>query len=134
MSARESIDSRRTAILALAAGEMDRARSRRVRRARVATAAVVLALGAAVAAVLPRTASGPAAPRTLAIDFQTVTTAPASIDFTVVRETTVPLLDTLTDREAEQALEDAGYCVRILRVEDRPMLVDCATGAPSVIR
>ena len=76
----------------------------------------------------------PAAPRALAIDFQTVTTAPASIDFTVVRETTVPLLDTLTDREAEQALEDAGYCVRILRVEDRPMLVDCATGAPSVIR
>ena len=134
MSARESIDSRRTAILALAAGEMDRARSRRVRRARIATAAAVLALGAAVAAVLPRAAPLTAAPRALAIDFQTVATAPGSIDFAVVRETAVPLLDTLTDREAEQALEEAGYCVRILRVEDRPMLVDCSTGAPSVIR
>jgi len=134
MSARESVESRRSAILALAGGEMDRARSRRVRRARIATAVAVVALGAAVAAVLPRAAPQPAAPRALAIDFKTVTTAPASIDFAVVRGTTVPLLDTLTDREAEQALEEAGYCVRIFRVEDRPMLVDCATGAQSVIR
>jgi len=134
MSAGESIESRRSAILALAAGEMDRARSRRVRRARIATAAAIVALGAAVATVLPRNAQQPAATRALAIDFQSVTTAPESVDFAIVRETTVPLLDTLTDREAEQALAEAGYCVKIFRVRDQPMLVDCSTGAPAAIR
>ncbi|MFZ4749484.1 MAG: hypothetical protein ACOYMM_03135 [Phycisphaerales bacterium] len=134
MNPTDSIESRRTAILARAAGEMDRARSRRVRRARIATAAVILALGAAVAAVLPRATPQAAEQRTLAIDFQTVTTTTRSLDFTIVRETTVPLLDTLTDAEAEQALVEAGYCVKIFRVQDRPMLVDCATGMRAVIR
>lgn len=134
MSAGESIESRRSAILALAAGEMDRARSRRVRRARIATAAAIVALGAAVATVLPRNAHQPAASSALAIDFQSVATAPESVDFAIVRETTVPLLDTLTDREAEQALAEAGYCVRILHVRNQPMLVDCTTGAPAAIR
>jgi len=134
MSPGESIESRRSAILARAADEMDRARSRRVRRARIATAAAVIALGAAVAAVLPRNVQQPAATRSLAIDFQSVTTAPESVDFAIVHETTVPLLDTLTDREAEQALTEAGYCVKILRVRNQPMLVDCTTGAPAAIR
>ena len=134
MNTGESIESRRSAILALAAGEMDRARSRRVRRARIAAAAAIVALGAAIATVLPRNAQQPAATRTLAIDFQSVTTAPESVDFAIVRETTVPLLDTLTDREAEDALVESGYCVRILRVRNQPMLVDCSTGAPAAIR
>jgi len=134
MSGRESIESRRSAILALAGAEMDCARSRRVRRARIATAAAIVALGAAVAAVLPRATHQPAESRVLAIDFQSVATAPESVDFAIVRETTVPLLDTLTDDEAEAALEDAGYCVKILRVRDEPMLVDCTTGAHAAIR
>jgi len=134
MSGRESIESRRSAILALAGAEMDCARSRRVRRARIATAAAIVALGAAVAVMLPREAPQPAATSVLAIDFESVTTTPQSVDFAIVRETTVPLLDTLTDDEAEAALEDAGYCVKILRVRDEPMLVDCTTGAHAAIR
>lgn len=134
MSAGESIESRRSAILALAAGEMDRARSRRVRRARIATAAAIVALGAVVAVVLPRVVPQPAATRALAIDFQSVATTPQSVDFAIVRETGVPLLDTLTDREAEAALEEAGHCVRLLRMGAKTQLVDCSSGMPAVIR
>ena len=134
MNPTDSIGSRRTVILARAAGEMDRARSRRVRRARIATAAVILALGAAVAAVLPRATPQAAERRTLAIDFATVGPIPGRIDFATVEATDAPVLDTLTDAEAEQALVEAGYCVKIFRVQDRPLLVDCATGMRAVIR
>ncbi len=133
MNAGESIESRRSAILALAASEMDRARSRRVRRARIATAAAIVALGTSVAVVFPRVVPQPPPPRLLAIDFQSVSTTAESVDFAIVQETTVPLLDTLTDHEAEEALAEAGYCVRILRVRDQPMLVDCTTGAHAMI-
>jgi hypothetical protein len=134
MSPRESTESRRSAILALAAGRMDRARSRRIRVARIATTAAVVALGAAVAAVLPRAAHQPAAPRALAIDFRWVATVPESVDFSIVRESGVPILDTLTDDEAEAALEEAGYCVRLLRMDAKTQLVDCSSGMPAVIR
>lgn len=133
MSAPESVESRRRSILALAGDQMDRARTRRVRRARIATAAALVAVAAAVSALLPRTATQPTDQRTLAIDFRSVSTITASVDFAVVRDTGVPLLDTLTDDEAEDALADAGYCVKIFRVRDQPMLVDCSTGSPAIL-
>ena len=40
----------------------------------------------------------------------------------------------LTDDEAEAVLDDAGYCVRLLRMRKRTRLVDCSTGSPTVIR
>ncbi|MEY2714203.1 MAG: hypothetical protein RIT24_546 [Planctomycetota bacterium] len=134
MNAGESIESRRSAILALAAGEMDRARSRRVRRARIATAAAIVALGAVVAVMLPREVPQPAATRAFAIDFQSIRTTTESVDFSIVRGSGVPLLDTLTDDEAEAALEEAGYCVRLLRMDAKTQLVDCSSGKPAVIR
>ena len=130
----DSVASRRSAILAAATGAMDRARAGRVRRARIATATVVLALVAAVAAVLPRATPQAAEQRTLAIDFATFGPIPGRIDFATVEATDAPVLDTLTDAEAEQALVEAGYCVKIFRVQDRPLLVDCATGMRAVIR
>jgi hypothetical protein len=52
----------------------------------------------------------------------------------VVDATSTPLLDTLTDDEAEEALAESGYCVRILRVDNRPLLVDCTTGRTAIVR
>ena len=72
--------------------------------------------------------------RTLAIDFASVAARPTTIDFAVVDSSPVPVLDTLTDLEAEQALAESGYCVRILRVENRPLLVDCGTGGVAILR
>jgi hypothetical protein len=145
----ESVASRRSAILTAAAGEMARARTRRIRRTRAATALALIALGAAVAVVLqravPTSTDHPNTAHRHAIDFQvagttavvidyaTVGHAPSTLDFAVVHSTDAPVLDTLTDTEAEQALADAGYCVKIFRVRDNPMLVDCTTGARAVI-
>jgi hypothetical protein len=56
------------------------------------------------------------------------------VDFAKIRETTVPQLDTLTDDEAEEGLDDTGYCVRLLRMREGTRLVDCSTGSPAVIR
>jgi hypothetical protein len=145
----DSVASRRSAILTAAAGEMVRARTRRIRRARTATALALIALGATVAIVLqravptstdhPKTAHRHAidfqvtGTTAVAIDYATVGYAPSSLDFAIVQSTDAPVLDTLTDAEAEQALAEAGYCVKIFRVQDNPMLVDCSTGARAVL-
>ena len=145
----DSVASRRSAILTAAAGEMARSRRRRVRRARIATAIAVVALGTTAAIVLQRAATTPTIPHGLAkehsidfevagataavIDFAVVGSTASTIDFAIVDSTSAPVLDTLTDAEAEQALADAGYCVKIFRVQDNPMLVDCTTGARAVI-
>jgi hypothetical protein len=70
----------------------------------------------------------------LAIDFAIVREVRPMVDFATIRETTVPQLDTLTDDEAEAVLDDAGYCVRLLRMRGGTRLVDCSTGSPTVIR
>ena len=70
----------------------------------------------------------------MAIDFAIVRELRPMVDFATIRETTVPQLDTLTDDEAEAVLDDAGYCVRLLRMRKRTRLVDCSTGSPTVIR
>ena len=69
-----------------------------------------------------------------AIDFAIVREFPTAIDFATVGSTAGPLLDTLTDDEVELALEESGYCARLMRVRDRVRLVDCSTGMPMVIR
>jgi hypothetical protein len=69
-----------------------------------------------------------------AIDFAIVREFPTTIDFGTVGSTAGPLLDTLTDDEVELALEESGYCARLMRVRDRVRLVDCSTGMPMVIR
>ena len=145
----ESVASRRSAILTAAAGEMARARTRRIRRARTATALALIALGATVAILRQRSVPTPAdrpsiadrhaidfqvtGTTAVAIDYASVGSAPSILDFAIVHSTDAPVLDTLTDAEAEQALADAGYCVKIFRVQDNPMLVDCSTGARAVI-
>lgn len=142
MNEPDSVQSRRAAILAAAAGELQRARARRIRNARVAAASAILALGTILLAVLPRSASTQADPRFLtavdtsrhAIDFASVSGRPIAIDFAIADSSGVPVLDTLTDAEAEQALAEGGRCVKIFRVENRPLLVDCTTGLPAVLR
>jgi hypothetical protein len=134
MTPRDTVQSRRGAILAAAASEMHRAGRRRLRNTRVATAAIVAAIGVVAALLLPRGATTVHEQRTLAIDFATVAARPTTIDFAIVDSSTVPVLDTLTDREAEEALAESGYCVKILRVEERPLLVDCTTGSVAVLR
>lgn len=71
------------------------------------------------------TGDGAGGTRALAIDFASVvpTGAPST-----------RRVELLTDREAEQALAESGLCARILRVSDRPLLVDCRTGARLAIR
>jgi len=134
----ESVQARRDTILTAAGSALDAARARRVRRARIVTAAVVLAV-AAVATRL-RTARDEAMPQPpivathSAIDFAIVREVPTAIDFATVSSTAGPLLDTLTDDEVEVALEESGYCARLMRVRDRMRLVDCSTGMPMVIR
>ncbi len=159
---------RRDAILGAAADAMARARARRVRRARILSAACVAALLSGVVASISRTTATPRDEPTLAIDFAIERTTRRSIDFVAVRARSTddaagdaagiganggtPTLaidfasvasmpaaparrvDLLTDAEAEAALAESGLCVRILRVEGRPLLVDCRTGAPAAIR
>lgn len=134
MTPHDTVRSRRTAILTAASGEMHRARRRRVRNARIATATLVASIGVVAAMLLPRGATTLHEQRTLAIDFASVAARPTTIDFAVVDSSPVPVLDTLTDLEAEQALAESGYCVRILRVENRPLLVDCGTGGVAILR
>ncbi len=138
MNAHDSVHSRRAAILAAAGGELHRARARRVRNARIASAAAILAFGAIVLSMLSRNGSTNADPRSLAsnhaIDYAAVGPGPIVVDFAVVSSSVVPMLDTLSDAEAEQALAESGRCVKIFRVENRPMLVDCATGRLATIR
>ena len=69
-----------------------------------------------------------------AIDFAVVHKVSLAIDFATVGSTTAPLLDALTDDEVEAALEESGYCARLLRMRDRTRLVDCSTGTLTVIR
>lgn len=71
------------------------------------------------------TGDGAGGTRALAIDFASVvpTGAPST-----------RRVELLTDGEAEQALAESGLCARILRVSDRPLLVDCRTGARLAIR
>ena len=155
---------RRDAILGAAADAMARARARRVRRARILSAACVAALLSGVVASISRTTATPRDEPTLAIDFAIERTTRRSIDFVAVRArstydaagiganggtrtlaidfatvASMPAaparrVDLLTDAEAEAALAESGLCVRILRVEGRPLLVDCRTGAPAAIR
>lgn len=146
MISSDSIQSRRSAILAAAEGKMRHARRLRVRHARLATVALLASLGWLVARVPQRDAAHNSKPQAVAgshaIDFASVGAAdPVSgvasdfaIDFAIVTRTSSSLLATLTDDEAEAALAEEGYCVKILRVADRPLLVDCSTGQQAVIR
>lgn len=134
LTGHDSVHSRRATILAAAGDELQRARGRRVRNARLVTAGAFVALAAIAWTMLPRTSSTGDEHRTLAIDFATVGASPTALDFAVVDATSAPLLDTLTDDEAEEALAESGYCVRILRVENRPLLVDCTTGRTAIVR
>jgi hypothetical protein len=131
---RESTVTRRAAILSTAGAAMDNAHRRRTRNARIASAAAILAFAFTTAILFSRTPRPADQLRPLAIDFQSIHATTASVDFAIVRETTVPLLDTLTDAEAEVALEEAGYCVRLLRMGTTTKLVDCSSGMPAIIR
>lgn len=162
----DSVQRRRDTILAAAGNALDAARARRVRRARIVTAAVVLAIAAVTTRLQLRRDDATPEPRTVAmhgaidgaidgaihdaihgaihgatrgatrgaIDFAIVQEFPTAIDFATVGSTVGPLLDTLTDDEVELALEESGYCARLMRVRDRVRLVDCSTGMPMVIR
>jgi len=158
----DSVQRRRDTILAAAGNALDAARARRVRRARIVTAAVVLAIAAVATMFRPGRDDATPEPRTVAIDgaidgvihdaihgatygaihgathgaidFAIVQEFPTTIDFGTVGSTAGPLLDTLTDDEVELALEESGYCARLMRVRDRVRLVDCSTGMPMVIR
>ena len=166
----DSVQRRRDTILAAAGNALDAARARRVRRARIVTAAVVLAIAAVTTMLQLGRDDATPEPRTVAmhgaidgaidgaihdaihdaihgaihgatrgatrgaIDFAIVREFPTAIDFATVGSTAGPLLDTLTDDEVELALEESGYCARLMRVRDRVRLVDCSTGMPMVIR
>ena len=158
----DSVQRRRDTILAAAGNALDAARARRVRRARIVTAAVVLAIAAVATRLQLGRDDATPEPRTVAIDgaidgvihdaihgatygaihgathgaidFAIVQEFPTTIDFGTVGSTAGPLLDTLTDDEVELALEESGYCARLMRVRDRVRLVDCSTGMPMVIR
>jgi hypothetical protein len=114
---------------------MERARTRRVRNARAATAFVVIAV-AAIGSLLV-TQRDPPAPesRTLALDFATVTDVVNKIDFGVVAAADATRLDfrTITDAELDEALGETGYCVRVVRLSEAVRLVDCSTGAETTI-
>ncbi len=158
----DSVQRRRDTILAAAGNALDAARVRRVRRVRIVTAAVVLAVAAVATRLQLGRDDATPEPRTVAmhgaidgaidgaihdaihgatrgatrgaIDFAIVREFPTAIDFATVGSTAGPLLDTLTDDEVELALEESGYCARLMRVRDRVRLVDCSTGMPMVIR
>ena len=162
----DSVQRRRDTILAAAGNALDAARAHRVRRARIMTAAIVLAIAAVTTMLRPGRDDATPEPRTVAIhgaihgaidgvidgathgaidgatrgatrgaiDFAIVREFPTAIDFATVGSTAGPLLDTLTDDEVELALEESGYCARLMRVRDRVRLVDCSTGMPMVIR
>ena len=162
----DSVQRRRDTILAAAGNALDAARAHRVRRARIMTAAIVLAIAAVATMFRPGRDDATPEPRTVAIhgaihgaidgvidgathgaidgatrgatrgaiDFAIVREFPTAIDFATVGSTAGPLLDTLTDDEVELALEESGYCARLMRVRDRVRLVDCSTGMPMVIR
>jgi hypothetical protein len=40
----------------------------------------------------------------------------------------------ISDEEAERALAETGYCVKVVRTRDDVRLVDCSTGQQAVIR
>ena len=150
----DSVQRRRDTILAAAGNALDAARARRMRRARIVTAAVVLAIAAVATRLQLGRDDATPEPRTVAIhgaidgaihdaihgatrgaiDFAIVREFPTAIDFATVGSTAGPLLDTLTDDEVGLALEESGYCARLMRVRDRVRLVDCSTGMPMVIR
>ena len=142
----DSVQRRRDTILAAAGNALDAARAHRVRRARIVNAAVVLAIAAVTTMLQLGRDDATPEPRTVAIDgaihgatrgaidFAIVREFPTAIDFGTVGSTAGPLLDTLTDDEVELALEESGYCARLMRVRDRVRLVDCSTGMPMVIR
>ncbi len=138
MNTPDTVHARRATILDAASKELLHARVRRARRARVATASVMIALGAVVFSMLPPSAARIATPpRTSpdrSIDFAVVraraATSRRAIDFAIVRDTQLTTsLVTLTDDEAETALAESGYCIKIFRVRNQPVLVDCSTGA-----
>jgi len=140
MNTPDTVHARRDAILTAANEEMRRARAQRVRSAQITSITAVLLLGAITAAILPHTPTQKESPmegtRVLAIDFQSVDTQAPTIDFAIVQsidnQTTRTLtLEIVTDEEAEQSLLESGYCVKIFRVRNQPVLVDCSTGAPA---
>lgn len=131
---RESTITRRDAILSAAGIAMADGRRRRARTARFTSAAAVLALAVATVSIFSQSSRTEDRLRPLAIDFQSIRHTTESVDFSIVRDSGVPLIDTLTDDEAEAALEEAGYCVRLLRTGTMTRLVDCSSGVPAVIR
>ena len=142
MNPTDSVQSRRSAILSAAEAEMHRAQRRRVRNARALTAALIASLAVLTTMMFQRDAASTDESATsglnYAIDFASVgardAAAGSAIDFAIVTTTPVPLLDTLTDAEAEAALADNGYCVRIMRVGNQVRLVDCTNGSFPMIR
>jgi hypothetical protein len=149
-SIRPAVRANRDAILAAATGAMHAARARRTRSARIAAACAVVAIAALGAFVVVRERSSVEMTKTLAIDFAAVKEAPRLIDFESISGTDVgprldfqsvasnlgPRLDWLviSDEEAERALAETGYCVKVVRTRDDVRLVDCSTGQQAVIR
>ncbi|MDI9402374.1 MAG: hypothetical protein QM516_00745 [Limnohabitans sp.] len=131
MNTPDTVHTRRDAILAAASAELHHARDRRTQRARLATAFGIVALGMAFFTLVT---TRPETSPDRSIDFAVVRaqepTSRCAIDFAIVRDTTrKTALVTLTDAEAEAALEESGLCIKIFRIEHRTLLVDCSTGA-----
>lgn len=134
-----AVHARRGAILAQAGIAMDRARTRRATRRRVAMALTAIAAAAAALFLTtpPATKRGGASTgvASLAIDFRVVERSAQLVDFAFVETSREPAwLDDITDIEAETALAESGYCARILRVENRALVVDCETGLTTFTR
>lgn len=134
-----AVHARRGAILARAGVAMEEARTRRATRRRVAMA--VTAIAAAAAALLLNTPPAtkrvgtPTDASSLAIDFRVVERSAPLVDFAFVETSREPAwLDDITDIEAETALAESGFCARILRVENRALVVDCETGLTTFTR
>ena len=132
---RESINSNRAVILAAAGDAMQQARAKRTRNARIATAAIALAVGATASFFATREAPQAKKPSSLALDFATVTEVAQPLDFHRVASTMDTKLDfgVITDEDLEAALGETGYCVKVVRFAGSVRLVDCSTGAEATI-
>lgn len=132
---RESINANRAVILAAAGDAMQQARAKRTRNARIATAAIALAVGAAASLLATREAPRAEKSAVLALDFATVTEVAQPVDFQRVASTTDTKLDfgVITDEDLEAALGETGYCVKVVRFAGSVRLVDCSTGAEATI-
>lgn len=147
MNTPDPVRARRDAILAAASEQMRRAHAQRVRSARITSIAAVLSLGAIAVTLIPQEPSRRERAHEYVIDFKSVGAQTPTIDFAIdmastsastrvidfalADSSTTISLEILTDAEAEQSLLESGYCVKIFRVRNQPVLVECSTGAPA---